>query len=357
MTAWAFVVGINDYPADTTLRKLHGAVADAAEFADWALHPDGGGVAPGDLYFWTYPAPATPSKRLKQFLDDPTPWPQFKPDFSRAPTTGELITSIGLIAPRALRAGAERLYVFFAGHGFQTKQTSLSEDPQTCFVGGDYHPDVAAAGLIPCDDMYRMLVQQGPPEIVLFLDACRNDASARVARPNGLWNISNPSGKHRRAAVGRAAQYQHVAWEVPHNAPVRGAFSTLLVSGLRGHRVNGQLTLESLEEYVAAGIANLVSPQTQYPDFEERPKPRQMVLAAGPPLDIDASVVISFGQGSVGKAFLLVGGPQDIRMPIVGSATPQSLPLPPGAYILETDTDQELKKFIHLAQEATNVDI
>ena len=186
MTAWAFVVGINDYPAETTLRKLRGAVADAAEFADWALHPSGGGVAPSDMYFWTYPAPAAPSKRLKEFLDNPTKWPRFKPDLDRPPETGELITSIGLIAQNALKAKADRLYVFFAGHRFQTKPASLSEDPQTCFVGGDYHPDVAAAGLIPCDDMYRMLVQQGPPEVILFLDACRNDASARVARPSIL---------------------------------------------------------------------------------------------------------------------------------------------------------------------------
>ena len=82
-----------------------------------------------------------------------------------------------------------------------------------------------------------------------------------------------------------------------------------------------------------------------------------MVLASGPPLDSDAPVVISFRQGSAGRSFVLVGGPQDIRMPIIGSATPQSLQLPPGAYILETDTGQESKKFIHLAQGATNVDI
>jgi hypothetical protein len=214
-----------------------------------------------------------------------------------------------------------------------------------------------AAGLVPCDDMMRMLVEQGPPEIVMFLDACRSDASIRVPRPHAQWNLANESGRHLRAAVGRAAQPKAVAWEVPHDAPTRGAFSTLLVNGLRAHRVNGQLTLSALEDYICSNITNLVSPKTQYPDFDERPKPRKIVLAVGQSLPDDPEVVIRFGAGRVGQSLWLIGGPHDIRKVIIGTADPQTLALPPGAYALETKAGEKLKTFAHRAPGGTHVEI
>ena len=69
MTSWAIVVGINEYPG-SGLGPLKGAVADACDFADWALDPTGGNVAPERLYFWTYPWPdADPDRpHLAQYL-------------------------------------------------------------------------------------------------------------------------------------------------------------------------------------------------------------------------------------------------------------------------------------------------
>ena len=44
--SWALVVGINHYPERAGQTPLQGAVADAVDFADWALSDNGGAVSP-----------------------------------------------------------------------------------------------------------------------------------------------------------------------------------------------------------------------------------------------------------------------------------------------------------------------
>lgn len=358
MAAWAFIVGINDYPTDSGMEKLHGAVADAGEFAEWALHPDGGNVQANDLYFWTCPSPTTAHlQRLHQFMLTPKKWPMVAPDFGRPPTASEINMAIGLVATAALAAGASRLYVFLAGHGLQTRPESYLEDPQTCFVGGNYHPTTRTAGLVPCDDMMRMLKAQGPPELVLFLDACRSDGSIKVSRPAGLWDRIADPGHHQRCGIARSAQPQAVAYEVPHDAPSRGAFSKLLVNGLREHRKGGRLTFRDLDDYVSGGIVDLVRPASQYPDFNEQPRPWQLVLASGPAIGAGSNLVVTFSQATFGVGIMLVGGPANIRMPLTGTLQPQSIPLVPGVYALETAAGQELKAFPHVGPGDTHVSI
>jgi uncharacterized caspase-like protein len=354
MTAWAFVIGINDYPAETGLNSLKGAVADAAEFADWVLHPNGGAVAPANLFLWTFPAPVAHSPVVAQYMANPTPWPMVNPDFGCAPTALEINQGVNLVARQAKAAGANRLYVFFAGHGFQTKEVGYADPPQTCFVAGNFDPEMMAAGLVPCDDMARMLKAQGPPEIVLFLDACRSDASLRVARPLPPWNVVNDPGHNLRVCVGRAAQEQRVAYEVPHGSPNRGAFTTLLVNGLRTHRVGNRLTLKELDSFVSEGIAALVSPYEQYPDFDERPKPWQLVLANGPPIAALPNLVISLPAGMAESVFL-VGGPDNRRRDLGAAPGQLVIALEPGAYVVETAGGAELTAFAHVGPGDTHV--
>jgi hypothetical protein len=358
MVAWAFVVGINAYPADSGLKALHGAVADAAEFAEWALHPDGGAVTAANLYFWTCPAPATASlPTLSQFMAAPTQWPNLTPDFARPPQAGEINQAVELVAIMALRAGAKRLYIFFAGHGFQTKPDSFSEAPQTCFVAGNYHPSAQTRSLVPCDDMGRMLAVNGPPELVFFLDACRSDASIKVSRPSGLWDRRSNLGQNELTAIARSAQPHEVAFEIPLDAPSRGAFSKLLITGLREHRKDGVLTFRDLDDFVSSGIGNLVSPKSQYPDFTEQPKPPKLMLATGPTIGNGSNLVIAFTEEVVGKELLLIGGPNDIRQHLIGSEQPQSIPLAPGAYAIETHAAVELRTFAHSGPGDTHVTI
>lgn len=354
MADWAFVVGINIYGADSGLKDLAGAVADAAAFGEWLLDPNGGNVDPAHLFFWSYGYPDAPGPRMTDFLADPTPWPHLDPDFTRAPTVNEISMAIDKVATNARLADADRLYVFLAGHGFQTASRDYVDVPQTCFVAGDYHPDLAAGGLLPCDDMMRMLESQGPREIVFFLDACRTDASRRVTRPVGLWNIRAHAGVHQRQAIGRAAQPKELAYEVPIDTPVRGAFSQLLVEGLSQHRVGGVLTVQALDEYVSQAMPGLVAPYSQFPEIKEIPRPYQMVLAQAVvgPLPV---VQLSFNPAHAGQDFLIVGGPANMRIVVTAGDEPYAHEFPPGFYVVETLAGDEVASFNHTGPGVTDV--
>lgn len=355
MVNWALIVGINDYGADSQLATLHGAVADAAEFAEWALDPAGGDVPPANLYFWCYGLPDAPGPRLTAFLANPTPWPQLAPDPTRAPNAQEICIAVDQAAVNARNAGADRLYIFFAGHGFQTQTFGYGETSQTCFVAGGYHPSLAAAALVPCDDMMRMLTSQGPRHIIFFLDACRSDASRRVPRPAALWNIRNDAGVHERYALGRAAQAKALAYEVPIDAPRRGAFSQLLIEGLRQHRIDGRLTVQDLDDYVSRAMPELVKPYKQFPQIEEFPRPYTLVLAQGAPVGALPTARITYAAVLDGVDLLLVGGPQNVRIALQGGAEPYNIQLSPGSYVIETLTGAQVASFSHSGLGVTDV--
>lgn len=357
MSAWALVIGINNYHASTGLRQLHGAVADAADFADWALDPQGGGVLPEHLFFWSSPAPMNPSPNLAAFLNSPTPWPGSGPDFTRPPHASDIFRVVPNLATSAVQANAERIYVFFAGHGAQTQAQSFSEDPQNCFIAGDYYPAVPALGLVGCDDLRRFLQGVGTPELVLFFDCCRNGLPLKVPRPAIVWNLYSPNGLFVRFGIGRAAQDEAVAYEVPIDAkpPTRGAFSKLLVSGLREHRINGQLTLNDLENYVNEGIGELVRPKKQVPDFLEKPKPPNLVLAFGQPLNGMAQARLEFKTMNVGTTYVIRNHKASVVDTRKFDGNVAIVDLPIGSYSIELETGESLIVFNHLGPGVTNV--
>src|ERR1700754_464686 len=114
MSTCALIIGINTYNKPR-IPTLFGAVADAADFADWALDPAGGNVSADRLYFWTSPAPIAPSARLHTFLANPTPWRGGTvPDFSRPPRADEIVRT-ALEMAQTLPSAAppiSRIYVF-----------------------------------------------------------------------------------------------------------------------------------------------------------------------------------------------------------------------------------------------------
>ncbi len=294
MTAWALIVGINQYPAATRLSPLFGAVADAADFADWALDPTGGGVARENMYFWTYPAVILPGDHLEQFLEEPNGWPYAGPDFARAPEARDIMECVQHIASSAVKNGATRLYIFFAGHGAQTPPKDYGEDPQNCFILGDFSAAMPAYGTVGCDDIKRFLVRHGPLELILFFDCCRVSLPVRTQRPHLSFVGLPSSGAHERLGIGHAAQEKMLAYEVPMTAPTRGAFSQLLIGGLRKHRVDGELSFRQLGKFVASGLAELVAPEVQVPDFIEKPRPPTIVLVSDNAPSGEAPLLLNF---------------------------------------------------------------
>lgn len=340
MVAWGIIVGLNTYEEISKLRPLHGAVADAVDFADWLLDPEGGDLAPQNLYLWSSPAPdpAACTARVAAYLQNVPNWPLVGPDFQRPPRTAELISGISEINKLANNAGADRLYVFFAGHGAQTQAQNISEEPQNCFITGDYIPGVEAVGLINCDDMKRYLKNQGPRELVLFLDCCRNELPLRVSRPTGGFSFLAEAGNHERLCIGRAAQDEMVAYEVPllPAQAERGAFTQLLTYGLREVRNGGgELTLPELDKYVTEALKEVVKPNFQIPDFDERPKPPAIVLATSAPKGVLPSIRFNLSALAAGTQVELRDGNDQLIDTLVAHADPIVRALPRGAYTLE----------------------
>jgi hypothetical protein len=342
MSSCALIVGINRYDQDTSMSELHGAVADAADFADWALDPSGGNVPPEMLFFWTCPAPAAPTPRLATYLQNPTPWRFGAPDFTRPPTVRDIVnTAYSRMVEGLARADppvgpVKRIYVFFAGHGLQTSSIEDAREVQTCLVAGDFLPGPVTNGLVPCSDLRRGLLATGRfSEVVMFLDCCRSPVNFNQSPPS----LGFPNAGQRHVVfygVGHAAGPGERSFEVPVEAPARGIFTMTLVDGLRRQRsATGELTLEGLDTFVRTNMRDARLPQPQYPyfDFMPRNPPYRMFealqVAAAPPVLVPlsaaatASIVVSFGNDAIGKTFQLVradGTP--VGAPIVAATAP-----------------------------------
>src|SRR5438045_3103110 len=109
MEDFAFVVGLNDYPA---LGPLRGAQADARDFFAWVTDPQGGGIDPDQT------RPDRPADLILSSLDAAGGLP--KPARSEV---DDVLRKYDRIANQRAQTGGplktgRRLYVFFSGHGF-----------------------------------------------------------------------------------------------------------------------------------------------------------------------------------------------------------------------------------------------
>jgi hypothetical protein len=373
MKSWAIAVGINQYPERAGQRVLKGAVADAADFADWALDPRGGAVDPARLYFWTHPKPANPTQRLADFLRNPTPW--WNPDTDLKAPNLALAPKKDEIVETALRAGAEakadalegdaeevrRIYVFFAGHGLQSNTSGSAMEVQTCFAAADFRPDaMTVIGLIPCEDLRRALLAGGFDEVFMFLDCCRL-AMTKLNLP--APNILSPNTRLPSApkwGVGNAAQKNKVAFETL-SPPRRGAFSKTLLDGLRTVRdpATQDLTVESLRAYVRDNIGAHTK-EEQRPNFIADPDDPSPIVLTGPPIPsppVMATIRIRFATVPEGAEVRLSNARgEPVGQPItVGRKAVTVQALADSFYSLDVVGTAVSKAFKHAGPGVTNV--
>jgi hypothetical protein len=359
MKAWALIVGINQYPPLSGQKALQGAVADACDFADWALDPNGGGVPPERLYFWTFPAPPPQAGALADYLAQPAlpDWDNDEldwapPDMNRRPRAAEIVQTLMRVGRKAhVRAFEEgdtetrRVYVFFAGHGLRAKEFGdLTE--QTCFVAGDFRPieSNVAQGLVGCESLRKALLNDRFNEALLFLDCCRLETSRLAMSVQVLSDyVSDPATIPW--GVGNAAQDGYVAYETV-SAPVRGVFSKTLMAGLRTCRdgATNALHVKQLEDFVLANIASNTD-TGQQPSFRYNPNPPGPVIVTGGAAPAPAQPILHPGPPvnlaalPAGTQVILIGA-DDAPVPGVGPLTagPAPVPLPPlpaGLYSLQ----------------------
>jgi Caspase domain len=374
MKSWAIIVGINNYPPLAEQIELHGAVADACDFADWALDPAGGEVPAERLYFWTYPWPVAPNGLLQAYLAGPqTPWDSVMqdwavPDQTRPPTATEIATTIERVGRDARNQAREdgdaeirRVYVFLAGHGVRAKNIERNEE--TCFLAGDYRPISGnmARGLVPCESLRKALLNNRFDEAILFTDCCRSQTArlTLIAQP-----VSDYAGDPIADwGIAFAAQDGQPAYET-QTAPVRGAFSSALMEGLRTHRTGpaNELHAEPLRDYVLANIGTFTT-SGQVPNLTFRPDPVGPLIVSGqvagaapvpdgPLLDVSAL--------PAGTGLVLNGGDDKpiagVGPFLVAGLTLQLPPLPASLYLIQvTDGSGRFKMFRQPATETVCV--
>ncbi len=378
MRSFAIIVGINAYPSPTGQEPLAGAVADACDFAEWALDPAGGNVAPADLFFWTYPwAEPTPG-RLRDYLNgNPPTWDheifdRAPPDQTRPPVAREIVYTIERAGRESLpnpgqAADPRRAYVFLAGHGLRAiPYGALTEE--TCFLAADFRPMSSnlAAGLVACESLRWSLLNRRFDDAIFFLDCCRLKTSKLTMKAVPL--ADQAGDKVLPFAMAFAAQDNEPAFETT-TEPIRGAFSATLMAGLRSCREGDEpaLTTARLREYVITNISTHTTtgqrPNVFFrPDDDHgpvivkggiAPAPAAAAqLQPGPLAILDAllagtQVVLKDGQGNPVAGFpLLEAGHGPIALP----------PLPDGLYSLEVVDDRSrFEMFRHPGKEVVRV--
>ena len=387
MTNFAIVVGINDYEQGTGQRTLTGAVEDACDFADWALAKDGGNVAPADLFFWTHPWPAAPAARDRKYpeapdlmpsaelaacIANPTPWVGSRgqpvmPTDARAPDAREIadtaLTKGSELAGLALAGAVDthRVYVFLAGHGVRTNEVS-SLTAQTCFLAGDFHSIAGniAHGLVPCESFRRSLLANGFGEVFMFLDCCRVQDPV-IPMPAAVICAGPLEPPKSPWIVGNAAEDGKEAFEIA-GPPARGAFSAVLVEGLRSYRDPGtkNLPIGSLEEFVTRRIETKANGQSPAFDYNPKTKPGPYIIASGPlTAPANPTMVLDLSGLPPGLHLRLLRGIVEVPgfEDFVSGPAPLDVPdMPPGLYQVERlDGGAELTPFRHPKLEAVRV--
>lgn len=367
MANWALVVGINVYPAAKGVNPLAGAVADAADFAEWALHEFGGAVPHERLYFWGHPWPAQTGPLLAQYDLAPTHWVangEFPPDQTRPPTKSEIHHTVFTMAKAAeqqkLATGEpQKCFVFLAGHGALGSIEAYGE-AKTCFMAGDYFDSPLMEGLLPIDQLRTGMLSHGFDEVHFFLDCCRvsafraNDVVPPVRFPAKQYP------KTARWTAGHAADRDNgIAFETPIANPSRGAFSKVLIEGMRRLRnADGALVARNLEEYVRARIGPAVFPRKQSPYFTGEPDTSEHRLAVGPPIPLDtADVTIDFSRVAVGENVVIKNSAGLVLQRMIRSQQAEVVvSLEIGQmYAIETEDRKHGESFLHTAGVSRNV--
>jgi hypothetical protein len=232
MAHYAILVAITSYPG---LSNLAGPENDLNEFAAWLKDENGGNVPAAnitEIKSSSYPLVTDP------YLAQPA-------DVKFRAALQDLLFNAGNFKVNV----GERLYLFFAGHGFASRQLNEAalysaqatrNDPDH-IAGKRYAAKIANSGAFE--------------EIVLIMDCCRDvDLSDSIRDP--VMKIPDRQGKAAEVkvleayAAGRGQQARERALDA--DGRVHGIFTHALVDALRNAQgdENGNLTGLLLKNYI-----------------------------------------------------------------------------------------------------------
>jgi formylglycine-generating enzyme required for sulfatase activity len=258
---WALIIGVDKYD-DTQITPLVGAVNDAKLLSD-AL-----------IQYAAFPR----DQVLLVASDQP---------LERRPTRGNILKWLSNLKGLVPEDGL--LLVSFAGHGIERSGRGFlcSSDAQ---VSGSI--DLLEDTSINVETLRQRIRQMGVKQVLIILDACRNDPSGRGLTANKLtgsfaasFSFDVANKEVEAFATLYATDVGNVAYE--YKEKNHGYFTWTLVEGLRGAAANerGEVTLGGLVKYLQEQVPRRVrlelgENKTQRPFVKtEGYKPDELVIS------------------------------------------------------------------------------
>ena len=233
---FALVVGVDEYQ-DTQITKLEGAGNDAKSIVEALVRYAG-----------------FPREQVILLTSDQP--------VERKPTRGNILRRLSNLRTAMPKDGL--LLIAFAGHGIEREGQAylLPSDAQ---VSGDV--TLLEDTAINVEEMRKRIIQTGVGQVVMILDACRNDPSAgRGDSDNPLTKKYTQAFDFEQHNVGIEAFATLYATDVGHRAyefkeKKQGYFTWALVEGLSGAAANqkGEVTLNGLVNYLQEAVPKRIS--------------------------------------------------------------------------------------------------
>jgi len=217
---WAIVVGINHYE---NLRSLNFTKRDATVMASWFQQ----------------------EARFEQvflFTDHSPPITVVNPPISTQPTYGHvrgfLRRQFENITPPLLKP-EDNLWFFFSGHGNRYQD-------QDYLMFSDTDPGDIENTAISVDFVTKRLRRSGADNVVLFLDACRDESKS---------GLGIGEERHQGVITFYSCTANQKAWEIEELK--HGSFTHCLLEGLRLHGETNCATAERLAQYLSSQVPQL----------------------------------------------------------------------------------------------------
>jgi len=207
---WAICVGINQYD---NLSPLNYAVRDAEAMRDYFTE-----VGFDQVYLFTDNSPA--------ITDAGKP-------FNSQPSFGSLRRFLRVRFDNAFLSSGDNFWFFFSGHGMRH-----GEKDYLLPCDGDPHPEGIEETAIPLSYVNERLRRCGADNVVLLLDACRNEGSSKGI---GL-------GEEEQQGVITFASCSPSERSYEIEALQQGSFTYALLEALRIQGAGNCATVERLEQ-------------------------------------------------------------------------------------------------------------
>jgi hypothetical protein len=231
---YALVIGVDQY-ADTQITTLGGASNDARTLANALIQ-----------------YAAFPSDQVTLLASDQPA--------ERQPTRGNILRRLSNMAAVVPPDGL--LLISFAGHGIEREGQAflLPSDAQ---VSNDV--DLLEQTAINVTTIKDKVKKIGVGQVLMILDACRNDPVGRANADNPLttaytrgFNFDLRNREVKAFATLYATEVGHRAYE--YKEKKQGYFTWVLVEGLKGGAANekGEVTLASLVKYLQERVPKRV---------------------------------------------------------------------------------------------------